>query len=375
MLFIIISSLFSLTLLLPTAKSKGEFKCSSGKYKSVCLKDDYSSFDLPKSDAPNEILVSMNVDDVLNINEDDHSIHFSTYFNVEWNETRLYVAPALVAQQAGFQPYSEEIVADLWMPNIFIYSLKSFSVTSVFSSLSGIWIDSNKAVLYSKASHISFFCPMTFAKFPFDTQSCKLLLGSYSFNNKKMVFTTREVGYSYKSSNSLALGYDLKIAPLDKDDQVRNFGELGTYSLAGFELVLTRHSSKYIFSYYFPSGFLVVASWISFLIPSNKMTSRNTLLAILFLVMINLLTTITTTMPKADGLTAIEVWLLTCSLFLAGAMAECGAILLQQLLGQGDDGKNIQLTQQLLRLDKMCLLIFPGLFLLFNLIYWPACLG
>ena len=196
-------------LILSTADSKGEFKCSSGKYKSICLRDDYSSFDLPNADTPNEIFVSINVDEVLNINDDDHSILFSTYFNVEWNETRLYVAPDLASQQDGFKPFSEEVLADLWMPNIFIYSLKSFTVMNVYSSLSGLWIDSTKAVLYSKASHISFFCPMNFARFPLDTQHCKFLVGSYSYSNKNMVFTTKEAGYNYKTANSLALGFDI----------------------------------------------------------------------------------------------------------------------------------------------------------------------
>ena len=168
------------------------------------------------------------------------------------------------------------------------------------------------------------------------------------------------------------------------------------YSLAGFEMVLQRHSSKYIFSYYIPSGklhlnprqmgilnpkrdngrggqivqrrkpdaiflysmqqkqgtrdksshllaakinpkqcqgkykvkctifagFLVLASWISFLIPSHMITGRTTLLAILFLVMTNMFNAISANMPKAECLTAVEVWMLACTLFIAGAVAE-----------------------------------------------------
>ena len=192
-----------------TAYSRGEFKCSSGMYESLCLRDDYKPFDLPNPDSPNEILVSINVDEVLKIDDDDNSILFSAYFNVEWNETRLYVAPDFASQQDGFKPISEEVLTDLWMPNIFIYSLKSFSVMNVYSSLSGLWMDSNKAILYSKASHISFFCPMNFALFPLDTHHCKFLVGSYSYNNNNMVFTTKEAGYNYKEANSLALGFDI----------------------------------------------------------------------------------------------------------------------------------------------------------------------
>ena len=190
-------------LILSTADSKGEFKCSSGKYKSICLRDDYSSFDLPNADTPNEILVSINVDEVLNINNDDHSILFSTYFNVEWNEARLYVAPDLASQQDGFKPFSEEVLADLWMPNIFIYSLKSFTVMNVFSSLSGLWIDSTKAVLYSKASHISFFCPINFASFLLETQHCQFLVGPTHTTTTTWCSPPRKLGTVIKQQTAL----------------------------------------------------------------------------------------------------------------------------------------------------------------------------
>ncbi len=38
------------------------------------------------------------------------------------------------------------------------------------------------------------------------------------------------------------------------------------YSVAGFEMVLTRKISFYVVTYYLPSGLFVVVSWISFLV-------------------------------------------------------------------------------------------------------------
>ena len=64
-----------------------------------------------------------------------------------------------------------EFVKDLWMPNIFIYNLKTYKVImmirrpggycdvclqviDVLSKLAGLWIDTNKLILYSQATHI-----------------------------------------------------------------------------------------------------------------------------------------------------------------------------------------------------------------------------
>ena len=51
-------------------------------------------------------------------------------------------------------PMNLEFVKDLWLPNIFIYNLKTYKVIDVLSKLAGLWIDTNKFILYSQATHI-----------------------------------------------------------------------------------------------------------------------------------------------------------------------------------------------------------------------------
>ena len=63
-----------------------------------------------------------------------------------------------------------ELVKDLWLPNIFIYNLKTFKVVEVLSKHAGLWVSPENAILYSQATHITFICPMRFDSFPLDTQ-------------------------------------------------------------------------------------------------------------------------------------------------------------------------------------------------------------
>lgn len=51
-------------------------------------------------------------------------------------------------------PMNLEFVKDLWLPNIFIYNLKTYKVIDVLSKLAGLWIYSNRDILYSQATHI-----------------------------------------------------------------------------------------------------------------------------------------------------------------------------------------------------------------------------
>ena len=139
---------------------------------------------------------------------------------------------------------------------------------------------------------------------------------------------------------------------LASEDSILNYGSLGNFSLAGFEMVtkcyqcqlhpkshlkvLTRHASTYIITYFLPSGessllrclafltkilktfifkialktlsflfgyllcsgLFVLVSWISFLIPMEEIGGRMGLLVILFLLLVNIFNTVATNTPK-----------------------------------------------------------------------------
>ena len=206
---------YSIVLIFPLDGKRG-FTCKEDVHKSICLPENYSKFELPFTEKTNQIGISIDIDDVLRINDGTYSITFSTYFNVEWNERRLSVQPDFGASlrppnssDPVMVPMNLEFIKELWVPNIFIYNLKTYKVIDVLSKLAGLWIDTDKNVLYSQATHITFICPMRFDKFPLDTQTCKFSVGSYSYDSTKLLFTTRNFGYSSKETNSIALDYDI----------------------------------------------------------------------------------------------------------------------------------------------------------------------
>ena len=89
-------------------------------------------------------------------------------------------------------------------------NLKSFETHLILSKLKGFWVDSEDNLMHAVASRITFICPMRFDKFPLDTQTCKFRVGSYSYDNSKLLYETRSFGYSSKRVNSIALDYDIR---------------------------------------------------------------------------------------------------------------------------------------------------------------------
>jgi len=370
---------------------------------------DYNKFDLPFPNHVNPIDIGIDITDVLRINDKEYSVEFSSYFNVMWTEPRLEIPSLFLTDmnstslsEQSMIPVNLELVNQLWLPNIFIYNLKTFKVVEVLSKHAGLWITKDKEIMYSQATHINFICPMRFDNFPLDTQTCKFQVGSYSYDMAKMTFTqTNKVQGYVKTAHSVVLDYAVNVLQLRPEDQILGYGELGNFSVAGFEMVLNRHVSHYLITYYLPSGLFVVVSWISFVVPPDIIPGRMALLVTLFLVLVNIFNTVTTNTPKAEGLTAIEAWMLSCILFVFGALVEYAIILMRKqseaIKPQRNHVKIIckdsykyevshhHSHQNMLDLeepvkegcgpnyinaDRFFLVAMPILFLIFNIIYW-----
>ena len=66
-------------------------------------------------------------------------------------------------------------------------------------------------------------------------------VGSYSYDDNRMLFDVSTLGY-IQQSQSITLDYKITINNLNKRDQIFNGGALGNFSLAGFEMVGIRRA-------------------------------------------------------------------------------------------------------------------------------------
>ena len=61
----------------------------------------------------------------------EYSVEFSSYFNVMWREPRLFIPDNFMegintTDPNVMVPVNLELVNHLWLPNVFIYNLKTF---------------------------------------------------------------------------------------------------------------------------------------------------------------------------------------------------------------------------------------------------------
>ena len=116
-----------------------------------CLPLDYQKLESPIPDGAVHVDIDVEILDILSINDKEFSITMSMYFSVQWQESRLENNHPLVKSnkdihriwtnntiEPGFwYPVSLEFLNDLWIPNVFIYNLKSFQNIAVLKRLAG----------------------------------------------------------------------------------------------------------------------------------------------------------------------------------------------------------------------------------------------
>ena len=70
--------------------------------------------------------------------------HYSYIIFLDYMET----LPVSIMYGSSYVSVNLELIHDLWVPNIFIYNLKTFRVIDVLSKLAGLWINSRKKIYY-----------------------------------------------------------------------------------------------------------------------------------------------------------------------------------------------------------------------------------
>ncbi len=132
----------------------------------------------------------------------------------------------------------------------------------------------------------------------------------------------------------------------------------------------------------------VAVSWISFVIPIDLVPGRMALLVTVFLMEINLSSHHYANVPLAQGLTAADLWILPCILFVSAALTEF-AVLLKTCLPKRDGGNRISKSadrdreetkkrqkglELAARVDAWSLILFPVAFSAFFVVYWSILL-
>ena len=140
--------------------SLGMLKCVLG----WCLPKSYQKLESPTPDDSVHVDINVEILDILSVNDKEFSITMSMYFSVMWQESRIETNNTI---EPGFwYPVSLEFLQDLWIPNVFIYNLKSFANARVLKRLAG------KFALPDNKGSTSVITTILLINYSFTTEIC-----------------------------------------------------------------------------------------------------------------------------------------------------------------------------------------------------------
>ena len=168
---------------------------------------------------------------------------------------------------------------------------------------------------------------MEFEDFPFDQQTCEVLVTSMR-GQERIVWNTKAIKWFRGELNHPEFDMDIEQC---KDEY--SIVENETLAVSGFIFTMKRKSATYQWTYFIPCFLMVILSWISFLIKPDAVPGRIGLLLTLLLMMINLSNTVSHTSPVSGRLNPLLAWIQTSIAFVFFALVEYASILYKAKFG------------------------------------------
>ena len=126
-------------------------------------------------------------------------------------------------------------------------------------------------------------CEFDFTAFPFDTQTCNFVQKIDSNSMTKLEYFSELIDDKYT-----AVGFEIEITVDEKYDENDIHSSSAAEKEIGFNITLRRIVSPYLYQSYLPCAAIVAVSQFSFMIPSESIPGRISLIATQFLTLTNI---------------------------------------------------------------------------------------
>ena len=346
------------------------------------------------------------IKEIQEIHDDRQTITMSLHWYLTWLEPRLQIngsSPEWESDRVGdFGVITTDpgVLDDIWQPDLYISQLRQYKTSKALSDLSGLHIYKDKYISYEATALIKFGCLMSFDDYPLDSQECPFIVGSYNYQKNTVDCNST---YYVEKRYQRTLQYLLEIRDLSAEE-INAIDD--DFAAGGFMIVLQRSRLQILFQTYLTSAMFVFVSWVTFMIKPEVVPTRMGLLVTIFLVLINIFNGVKSEAPVSKTLNAVDRYLLICIGLVFMALFEYTIVLTLDDDDSGDHEKATASRQRKgrvkilslrgkmemdqngngsktrcsskrrrdlrRRLDSFSIVVFPGIFLIFNIIYWTA---
>ncbi|KAK3764917.1 hypothetical protein RRG08_025437 [Elysia crispata] len=328
----------------------------------------------------------------------------SIFLRMNWSDSRLVWNNSDITGPLEVDP---KLVDMIWAPDLYFLNEKEAIIhdVTVMNNLMHIYKDGT--VHTSTRISMTLSCDMHLERYPHDEQTCSIYAGSYSYSKENVVLHWHK--YPLQLRPTLTLPRFTVMGHNTIDCEIIDFGEQsmidGNFSCIQANFFLRRQFGYYIAQVYIPSVLIVVLSWVSFWIDIDAIPARVSLGLLTVLAITTQSTGEKSGLPRVSYIKAIDLWMAVCLMFVFMALLEFSYVNVQCRVQKrrqetiimeaatntdgprnGKERNNLDLqprsgrrfvffrdrmkVQRARFVDKCSRVVFPGLFVLFNVCYW-----
>nr|XP_023656526.1 gamma-aminobutyric acid receptor subunit gamma-3 isoform X1 [Paramormyrops kingsleyae] len=221
---------------------------------------------------------------------------------------------------------NSNMVGLIWVPDTIFRNSKNADAHWITTpnQLLRIWNDGK--ILYTLRLTINAECQLQLHNFPMDEHSCPLIFSSYGYPRDEMIYKWRKNSVEAADQKSWRL-YQFDFMGLrNTSDIVRT--SAGDYVVMTVYFDLSRRMGYFTIQTYIPCILTVVLSWVSFWIKKDATPARTALEEHVgegittVLTMTTLSTVARTSLPRVSYVTAMDLFVTVCFLFVFAALME-----------------------------------------------------
>jgi Neurotransmitter-gated ion-channel ligand binding domain/Neurotransmitter-gated ion-channel transmembrane region len=309
----------------------------------------------PNNNKPVPVSVGVYIINFAGITEPQETYQIVGYLAANWTDTRLKFDPKKVG--------SDEIIFNdkdqIWHPDIEFFN----QVGNRNSARVQIIVTPEGKVNYIESFDATISSDLQLQKFPFDQQRLRLIVDSFQYHDKQVIFKANQdkIGVNREPFVSLS---EWNIKGVKHEENAQFFPQdNNTYSRLNIYFEIERNSGFYILKVFIPLAIIFGISCAGFWITLESLDILTAIGVTNLLTGIAFSLTISGSLPKVAYLTFIDGFVGLIYMFIFFSILE--AILLNYFANQGDKQKEIAED-----LHKKGRLLFPLGFGVGNIILW-----
>ncbi|XP_060566241.1 glycine receptor subunit alpha-2-like [Ruditapes philippinarum] len=346
-----------------------------------------------------KVHVEMFIKSMFSISEMNMDYSMSLFLRERWIDDRLKFDTSLNLTRLVLDLSFFET---LWLPDMFILNEKESDFHEVMVPNKLLHIYPDGTVQLSARVTGTFSCIMQLKRYPFDRQSCNFEVETYG--------QTTDIVKFFWSENPVVLAKDIQFPQFSLTEITPYDCEKSYFGIAftciGVQFELERNFEYHVVQIYIPSMLTVLLSWVNFWLDLDATPARISLGLLTVLTMTTQSASARSNLPRVSYIKAIDVYMAACITFVFLSLIEFAYVNVLVRVetrrnpsdgkanGKSSHGKIHQTTHDNYTLDrhiflftcfkvqhlsyigrarlvdKVSRVIFPVVFLFFNITYW-----